>query len=700
MNSLLHHHKTPNRLPLIREEPAETGVDVQPGQKVEKRRLDVLRLGETIESFFLLTENSSPGYGSLCRQLVASPTPTLWKKVLAMTTSSSMDDNSHLLRLYRRGTFLFPLDGPEQTLDVLAIWLDYARVQPANEAKRTLQFVGNYVWTQSYAAYFLCRAAVEPHRAYEYLSQGLESTAEPSQDLQEALRSLQENNDDEPTRRLTTSRRAISSPMEANAPVKVITPGFKEAEPRKGKDTCCKGVRSEEKSRDGVVQLGLHRNVPTPSTTSKHTGINLGCATAKPTRSRLDKEVSDRLVKRNTTNDPDATNKLQSSKKPPLAVKFNTPTLLSKSKAPKAGTDDGLSYILNWDPIRPTTNTSEKGTDRKRASNEGNTRVEPPASSPPRTQRFNRKDLDYMFNWNPAARKSITKEVTKEVTASGSSHGITASNDSALSNQCGKEFAEPSSSCMVEQKPTQDADSSAVDADFLPLVRRENIVRVNNIPYMKLGVIGKGGSCKVFRVMSKEGTILALKKVKVENLDTMAIEGYANEIALLKRLSKNPAIIHLHDSEVVANQAIYLVMEVGEVDLNHVLQKHNKDGGLNINFIRLTWMQMLKAVHSMHEERIIHGAFQQQSLHPGSSRYSQFPFSGDLKPANFLFVKGSLKLIDFGIAKSMESEDTINVYRSSAVGTFNYMSPESLLDSGVDPNEKKMRCGRVRVIST
>jgi Protein kinase domain len=619
MNSLLHHHKTPNRLPLIREELAETGVDVQEqqGQKVEKRRLDVLRLGETIESFFQLTENSSPGYGSLCRQLVASPTPTLWKQVLAMTTSSaSMDDNSHLLRFYRRGTFLFPLDGPEQTVDVLAIWLDYARVQPANEAKRTLQFVGNYEWTQSYAAYFLCRAAVEPHRAYEYLSQGLESSAEPSQDLQEALRSLQSNNDDEPTRRLTTSRRAISSPNEANAPVKVITPGYKEEEPRKEKYTCCKGDRSEEKSRDGVIKLGLHRNVPTPPpATNKH--INRDCAIAKPTRSRLDKEVSDRLAKRNTTDDPDATNKLHSSKKPPLAMKKDTSTLTSKSKAPseKAGTGDGLSYILNWDPTRPTTSTSEKSTDRKRASNEGNTRVEPPASSPPRTQRFNRKDLDYMFNWNPAARKSITKEVTKEVTASGSSHGLTASNDPVVSNQRGKEFAEPSSSCMVEQKTTQDADSSAVDADFLPLVRRENIVRVNNIPYMKLGVIGKGGSCKVFRVMSKEGTILALKKVKVENLDSMAIEGYANEIALLKRLSKNPAIIHLHDSEVAANKAIYLVMEVGEVDLNHVLQKQNKDGGLNINFIRLTWMQMLKAVHSMHEERIIHGAFQQQTLH-------------------------------------------------------------------------------------
>jgi serine/threonine-protein kinase TTK/MPS1 len=63
-------------------------------------------------------------------------------------------------------------------------------------------------------------------------------------------------------------------------------------------------------------------------------------------------------------------------------------------------------------------------------------------------------------------------------------------------------------------------------------------------------------------------------------------------------------------------------------------------------------------------------------------------------------VKGSLKLIDFGIAKSIESDDTMNIYRDSAVGTFNYMSPESLLDSGVDPNEKKMRCGRVRNYST
>ena len=43
-------------------------------------------------------------------------------------------------------------------------------------------------------------------------------------------------------------------------------------------------------------------------------------------------------------------------------------------------------------------------------------------------------------------------------------------------------------------------------------------------------------------------------------------------------------------------------------------------------------------------------------------------FLGDLKPANFVFVKGHLKLIDFGIAKAF-SNDTTNIYRESQIGT-------------------------------
>ena len=50
------------------------------------------------------------------------------------------------------------------------------------------------------------------------------------------------------------------------------------------------------------------------------------------------------------------------------------------------------------------------------------------------------------------------------------------------------------------------------------------------------------------------------------------MEGYANEISLLRRLRGNPAIIQMYDSEVdLTRKAIFLVMEPGEVDLNHVV---------------------------------------------------------------------------------------------------------------------------------
>jgi serine/threonine-protein kinase TTK/MPS1 len=55
---------------------------------------------------------------------------------------------------------------------------------------------------------------------------------------------------------------------------------------------------------------------------------------------------------------------------------------------------------------------------------------------------------------------------------------------------------------------------------------------------------------------------------------------------------------------------------------------------------------MLDAVNVIHEERIVHS---------------------DLKPANFVLIKGTLKLIDFGIAKAI-ANDTTNIQRDAQVG--------------------------------
>lgn len=52
----------------------------------------------------------------------------------------------------------------------------------------------------------------------------------------------------------------------------------------------------------------------------------------------------------------------------------------------------------------------------------------------------------------------------------------------------------------------------------------------------------------------------------------------------------------------------------------------------------------------------------------------------DLKPANFIFVEASLKLIDFGIANAIQNDQTSFV-KESQVGTLNYMSPEAIQDT-------------------
>lgn len=207
---------------------------------------------------------------------------------------------------------------------------------------------------------------------------------------------------------------------------------------------------------------------------------------------------------------------------------------------------------------------------------------------------------------------------------------------------------------------------------FSDLSRR---IVVNNHTYIKLGVLGKGGSSQVHRVVSETtGDIYAYKKVEISdnnNDDENILDGYINEINLLKSLSGASCIIQLYNYE-INKEANYIamIMEAGDIDLAKVLQKHSQSMNklsssasgdeipqLNPFFIRLMWQEMLEAVEHIHNHHIIHG---------------------DLKPANFVFVKGHLKLIDFGIAKSYNGNETTNIYRDSQIGTVNYMAPEAI----------------------
>lgn len=93
---------------------------------------------------------------------------------------------------------------------------------------------------------------------------------------------------------------------------------------------------------------------------------------------------------------------------------------------------------------------------------------------------------------------------------------------------------------------------------------------VNKRIYARLDLVGKGGSSRVYRVMNAANEIYAIKRVNLDRSDQETMQGYMNEIALLKRLEGNERIIRLMDSEVKwANSDtkghLMLVMECGEI---------------------------------------------------------------------------------------------------------------------------------------
>ena len=114
-------------------------------------------------------------------------------------------------------------------------------------------------------------------------------------------------------------------------------------------------------------------------------------------------------------------------------------------------------------------------------------------------------------------------------------------------------------------------------------------------------MIGKGGSSRVFRVLSAQGEMYAVKRVSLDKTDADTMNGYMNEIALLRRLEGNSRIIRLFDSEVKAGPGgskgyLFLLMECGEIDLARLLSEQMKEP-MNMVWVAYYWQQV--GIHLM-----------------------------------------------------------------------------------------------------
>jgi len=195
-------------------------------------------------------------------------------------------------------------------------------------------------------------------------------------------------------------------------------------------------------------------------------------------------------------------------------------------------------------------------------------------------------------------------------------------------------------------------------------------VQVNDIMYKKIELIGKGGTSKVYKIkrlfkadtlqmMKKKGiqstTTFALKRVDFDQFDDASIDFFKGEINMLHKLKAKQRVVKLVDYEMKADH-INLVMECGSYSLSDVLS-NRRHLNFDVDFVKHHFKEVCLCLKDVHDEEIIHA---------------------DLKPANFVFIRGILKIIDFGIADSIP-DNTVNIYRDKQFGTPNYMAPEALV---------------------
>lgn len=173
--------------------------------------------------------------------------------------------------------------------------------------------------------------------------------------------------------------------------------------------------------------------------------------------------------------------------------------------------------------------------------------------------------------------------------------------------------------------------------------------------------IGKGGMASVFLV---EHTLLhyqaALKLLNQEYVSNEHIrKRFLAEARYMYRLS-HPNIIKVTDL-IDDGDTVAFVMEYIE---GETLKEYlDRKGKLNDDEIKTIFSPMLEAVGYVHEQNLVHR---------------------DIKPSNFMIdKKGKVKLMDFGIAKTLDasSAEYTQTGTGMQMGTPMYMSPEQITET-------------------
>lgn len=199
-----------------------------------------------------------------------------------------------------------------------------------------------------------------------------------------------------------------------------------------------------------------------------------------------------------------------------------------------------------------------------------------------------------------------------------------------------------------------------------PVKRHQKITQIG--PYRMLKTLGEGGMGVVYLAERKDAfqQKVAIKCLRPGLVNDVDLSRFHMERQILARLN-HPHIASILDGGFTPEGMPYFVMEYIEgIPLTQYANKHGLDLKARLKLIQ----QVCSAVHYANQNLIIHR---------------------DLKPGNILVRQdGTVKLLDFGIAKLLEKNDpyfsevaAIETRTGMGMMTLQYASPEQYLSQQV-----------------
>jgi serine/threonine-protein kinase len=191
--------------------------------------------------------------------------------------------------------------------------------------------------------------------------------------------------------------------------------------------------------------------------------------------------------------------------------------------------------------------------------------------------------------------------------------------------------------------------------------------RVQIGPYRTVEVLGSGGMGVVYRARRVDGEFdqeVALKLLHLDMATPTARARFLAERQILARL-EHPHVARLLDGGVTDEGRPYFVMELIE---GRPITEHCRRRRLELDSVLRLFGDVIGAVGSLHRRLIVHR---------------------DLKPSNILVRddgpdhRGTAKLLDFGIAKLLDDQDSGLTRTGERMLTPRYASPEQLAGGSV-----------------